>query len=320
MLMGLIVWRFAASNPWTGTRSFRFFALHAIGAIVYALVWSAITVAEIAFYTPRAVLEVFIQRAAGWQALMGVLLYGVLAGISYLVQTSNRLAEQRVLASRAELQALRAQLNPHFLFNTLHSVITLVRDDPSAAENALVRFGSLLRYALDSSRRGDEDATLEEEMSFVHGYVELEKMRAGERLRIVEEIDPDTLDCVLPILTLQPLVENAIRHGIAPHASGGDVRITAKLVNDDLVIAVADNGGGSTMENVDAANGLGLGLVRKRIETRFQGTGSTSIATSPGKGFVVTLRIPAQTTRARRPASDVERSIPVATQTVTARA
>jgi sensor histidine kinase YesM len=298
-LMGLLVWKSAKVFPWTGTHLSRFFALHAAGAFVYALIWGAVTVAQIAIFTPPFVLELFIQRALGWQLLMGLLLYGVVAGVAYLVQMTERLAEQRVLASKAELQALRAQLNPHFLFNTLHSVTALVGADPAAAEDALVRFGSLLRYALDASRKGNEDVTLEDELAFVRSYLSLEKMRLGERLQVVEDVDPETLDCVLPALTLQPIVENAIQHSVAPRASGGVVHISARFESNSVAIVVRDDGPGSTSDAVNHANGLGLALVKRRLAARFHSQ-SLAVDTAPGRGFTVTLRIPAESMRVHR--------------------
>lgn len=291
---GLLVWRLGRTIPWTGQHRARFFGLHVLGAIVYAASWAGFTVAQIAIFAPRSVLVIFVQRAAGWQLLMGLMIYGLIAGVAYLVQMTTRLAEQRMLASRAELQALRAQLNPHFLFNTLHSVTALVREDPNAAEDALVRFGSLLRYVLDASHRREEDTTVEDELTFVRGYLGIEKLRLGSRLEVIEEIDPDALDCMIPILTLQPLVENAVRHGIAPRAEGGEIRISARLLDNELVVSVRDDGDGSTDETVSAANGVGLALVKRRIETRFPGRGSMVVESSPKRGFTVTLTVPAQ--------------------------
>ncbi|HVF38558.1 MAG TPA: histidine kinase [Gemmatimonadaceae bacterium] len=303
-LLGLGAWKIAKALPWTDRRLSRLIAVHGIAAVVYAFSWAGLTALQIALFAPPSVLEVFMQRAAGWQLIMGLMIYGLIAGVAYLIQTANRLAEQRVLASRAELQVLRGQLNPHFLFNTLHSLTALVREDPRAAEDSLIKFGSLLRYVLDASRNEGDDATVEEELEFVRGYLAIEKMRLGSRLDIVEDIDPDSLDCTVPILTLQPLVENAIRHGIAPRSEGGAVRISAAVMDNDLVLTVSDNGDGTSDTAINTSDGVGLALVRKRIDTRYPDGASTNVRTSPGQGFTVTVRVPAQTTRAQREVSD----------------
>lgn len=295
-LLGLVVWAFCKRMQWSELHRARFFIGHSIAAILFSAAWAGFTVGEIAIFTPRSVFVVYMQRAFGWQVIMGLMTYGVIAGIAYAVQMTNRLAEQRTLAARAELQVLRAQLNPHFLFNTLHSVTALVRSDPVAVEDALVRFGSLLRYVLDASKR-DEDATVEDEIGFVRAYIELERMRLGDRLRVVEDIDQEALDCLIPALTLQPLVENAIRHGIAPRADGGELRIRAELVDDRLLIEVRDDGNGATNDAISASDGIGLSLVKKRIAARFGPQGRVDVETSLTKGFAVTIHAPAESVR-----------------------
>jgi LytS/YehU family sensor histidine kinase len=297
VLLGLVVWWLCSRVRWNEKRKAAFFAIHFVAAIAYTAVWTGFTVGEIAAFQPHNVLVVFIERAVGWQAIMGLLIYGMIAGVSYLVQVSGRLEEQRLLAAKAELLVLRSQLNPHFLFNTLHSITALAGDEPAAVEGALVQFGTLLRYALDAGNRGDDDATLEDELRFVRGYLDLEKLRLGSRLTVIEDIDPDTLDCLVPVLTIQPIVENAVRHSIAPRASGGVVKITSRLVDDMVVIEVNDDGNGATPEAI-ANGGIGLSLITKRIETRFAGRGSTSIDSASGNGFTVRLSIPAVGSRA----------------------
>ena len=292
-LLGLLVWKLASRFSWTGTGRVRFFAVHMICAVVYGLAWSGITLAQIAIFAPANILQIFIERALGWQMMMGILMYGMITGVAYVVQVTERLAEQRMLTSRAELQTLRAQLNPHFLFNTLHSITSLAQQDGAQAEEALVRFGSLLRYVLDSSRRTGEDATLEEELTFVRGYLGIEKMRLGDRLQVSEDIDPEALECVIPVLTLQPIVENAIEHGIAPRARGGKISITARMDDGRLSVVVNDDGVGADVKNISGSNGIGLSLVKRRLGLRFAERAAMKIDTSEGNGMTVTLSLPA---------------------------
>ena len=292
-VMGLAVWWFARRREWAADKKLRFFGSHVAGAILYGVLWGGITLAQIATFAPQRVLEIFVDRALGWQILMGIMMYSLIAGVAYLIQVTERLAEQRSLASRAELLALRSQLNPHFLFNTLHSITSLARENGKDAEDALVRFGSLLRYVLDSSRKPGEDATLEEELEFVRGYLAIEKMRLGSRLEVSEDIDPEALECVIPVLTLQPIVENAVRHGIAPRARGGNVAISARTQDGRLSIVVEDDGVGADSKQIASGNGVGLSLVERRLRARYAGPTSMTVDTSEGKGTTVTLSMPA---------------------------
>ena len=226
----------------------------------------------------------------GWKLFGGLWVYGAIAATAYAVRATARLRERELAAARAELQALRAQLDPHFLFNTLHSLSALVRHDPRAAEDALERFGALMRYVLDANRA--DTVALGEELGFVRDYLALERLRLGERLRVVEEIDPEALECAVPPLLLQPLVENAVRHGIAPRRRGGTVRLIARFERDALVLEVADDGPGTAPEACDDAAGLGLRAVRRQLETFFPGEGRLTIGTRPDEGFTARLALP----------------------------
>ncbi len=165
----------------------------------------------------------------GWQLFMNLMVYCCLASFTHAWQMGERLQEERArtvraeqLRVRAELETLRAQLNPHFLFNTLHSLLSLVRRDPQAAEDALERFGDLLRYTLRTQSGEADDVTLGAEWGFVSNYLELERLRLGDRLRLHASIDATALSARVPAFCLQPLVENAIRHSVAPRSGGGE--------------------------------------------------------------------------------------------------
>jgi sensor histidine kinase YesM len=228
--------------------------------------------------------------------------YAVIAGGCYVIRIMGQLREQEALAARAEalrvraeLSALRGQLNPHFLFNTLHTLTALVRREPATAEQALERFGDMLRYVLDVKRAAREDVTLAEEMEFVRNYLSLEQLRLGDRLRVREEIDPEAYDCVLPSLTLQPLIENAIKYGVAPRAAGGTIDIRATLDGDLLAMEVRDDGPGAAADVALGAGGVGLRAVRQRLETRYPGAARFAVETAPGRGFAVRIALPAHT-------------------------
>jgi LytS/YehU family sensor histidine kinase len=155
-----------------------------------------------------------------------VVVYGAIAAAARAARAQARLRERELAAAAAELQALRARLDPYFLFNTRHSLTQLAREDPAATEDALERFGAMMRYVLDAGR-GDSAAgevTLEEERGFVRDYLALERLRLGGRLRVVEDVAEEALELAMPPLLLQPLVENAVRHGAAPRGRDGSHR------------------------------------------------------------------------------------------------
>jgi LytS/YehU family sensor histidine kinase len=204
------------------------------------------------------------------------------------------LKEQELAAAGAELQALRAQLNPHFLFNTLHSLTQLAREDPIATQQALERFGGLMRYVLSAGRDAAADVPLEDEISFVRDYLAVERLRLGERLRVEEDIEPDSLELAVPPLLLQPLVENAVRHGLAPLRDGGTIRLTAHITGTLLAIEVADDGNGAEPDAWRRSPGLGLQAVRRQVYARFPEDGEFEVVTRPGTGFTARVRIPAR--------------------------
>jgi two-component system LytT family sensor kinase len=184
--------------------------------------------------------------------------------------------EQSLLRARlaeAQLRALKMQLHPHFLFNTLHSISSLVLEDAAKANNMIARLGDFLRLTLDNSDQ--QMVTLKEEMEFLHCYLEIEQVRFGDRLTIDFEIEATALSGQLPHLILQPVVENAVQHAIAPRIAPGRINIEAKRLNGLLRVAVTDTGPGSATASKPAeGHGLGLSNVRARLRetygTRFR--------------------------------------------------
>ncbi len=188
----------------------------------------------------------------------------------------------------AQLAALRSQLNPHFLFNALHSLAELVHSDPKLAEDLLVRLGELLRKVLDSSSH--QEVPLEDELEFIRGYLEIEQMRLGDRLQVRWDIDPATLRARVPSLSLQPLVENAIQHGISPHAKPGRLEIRASRNDDFLVIEVHDSGPGFESAAANPRPGIGLSNTRVRLENLYGARHGFELMNHDG--FMVRMRLP----------------------------
>ena len=197
--------------------------------------------------------------------------------------------ELESLLHQAQLEALRNQLNPHFLFNVLHSIAELVHGNPKLAEQLIVRLGELLRQVLQSST--SQEVPLAEELALVRGYVEIEQMRLGERLRVQWEIEPGTLQTLVPSLILQPLVENAIQHGIAATAQDGVLTIRAHRSGDFLQLQVHDTGPGIARAGAARSAGIGLSNTRARLERLYGDRQSLELGADGG--WLVSVRIPA---------------------------
>ncbi|HXT18962.1 MAG TPA: histidine kinase [Gemmatimonadaceae bacterium] len=303
-ILGIGVWWLTGKLPWPPRHLWHLVVVHLVCAALFAATWEVTEFLLIAWGTGFYAARVIVNQFIGYEAFDSLFFYAAIAAGSHVIRIGVRLREQEARAARAEslrvqaeLAALRGQLNPHFLFNTLHTLVALVRRDPPTAEHALEQFGDMLRYVLDVKRSRREDGPLADELKFLRSYLSLEQLRLGDRLRVVEQIDPDALDCVLPSLTLQPLVENAIKYGIAPRASGGTMTLTATLVDDALELEVADDGPGAppTVLADERKDGSGVGLraVRQRLDARYGRSAAFVVVTAPNEGFRVRIRLPA---------------------------
>jgi two-component system, LytTR family, sensor kinase len=197
---------------------------------------------------------------------------------------------QRQLAD-ARLEALRMQINPHFLFNTLHAISALVERDPSGVRRMIARLSELLRHTIDS--RGSSEVRLHEELGFLQRYIEIMEIRFQGRLEVVKAIDDEALEALVPNLILQPIVENALEHGVSRRASGGRVEISACRSGELLEITVRDNGPGITEIE---AGGVGLANTRERLRQLYGTEGEVSVASAADGGAVATITLPFHTT------------------------
>jgi two-component system LytT family sensor kinase len=219
--------------------------------------------------------------------------------VARYVSSQVALAEvdrERTRAMEAELRALRAQISPHFVYNSLAAIASFVRTDPERARDLLLEFADFTRYAF---RRGGEFTTLADELSNVERYLRLEQARFGERLQISLLIAPEVLSVQVPFLVVQPLVENAVRHGLAGRSGTGHIVITAQDAGAEAVLAVEDDGVGSDPEVVRAVlsgessgDSVGLGNVDARLRQVFGDAHGLVVETAVGAGTKVTLRIP----------------------------
>jgi signal transduction histidine kinase len=198
----------------------------------------------------------------------------------------------RKMALEARLASLEARLQPHFMFNTLNAISALIQEDPAEAERTVERLAALLRFSLDATERGL--VPLEHELKIVTDYVEIERTRFGPRLGYTIDVAPEVAGADVPPLTLQPLVENSVKHAIAPRPAGGRLRIEAALADDRLRLSVWDDGPGFTADAMQP--GHGLDTLRGRLAARFGADASLSIARRDG-GTLVTVLLPRAGTR-----------------------
>jgi sensor histidine kinase YesM len=213
---------------------------------------------------------------------------------SYAALARNRVREERLreLAARSELKALKAQINPHFLFNALNSISALISHDPDAAQETLERLAGIFRGTLLASEKGA--VPFRKEMELVDAYLDVERARFGKRLRVEEDIEPEARDIPVPPLILQPVVENAVRHGISPTVDGGTLSIEARIADGALHIVVTDDGKGTGLIDLEQmlAEGYGLRNVRDRLTTRFGEGDWFGFESSKDRGTRVTLVLP----------------------------
>src|SRR6266702_7430880 len=195
--------------------------------------------------------------------------------------------------AQAQLRALKMQLHPHFLFNTLHSISSLVLEDPTKANSMIARLGDFLRLTLENSDQ--QLVSLKEETEFLRCYLEIEQVRFGDRLTLEFELEPQTLSAQLPHLILQPVVENAIQHAIAPRAPRGHINIEAKRLNSLLRLEIRDNGPGITLNgDLLRTEGVGLSNVRARLHQIYGSNFRFELVNSRDGGLAVVMEIPFQ--------------------------
>jgi two-component system, LytTR family, sensor kinase len=220
---------------------------------------------------------------------------GVALKVWNALRLEMSLEEQKRLLLEARLDALQRQINPHFLFNTLNSVASLVRSQPELAREMTVKLANILRALLKDH---DSFVPLRDELKFTDDYIDIEVVRFGtEKLRVEKEIDPRTLDVLVPSILLQPLIENCIKHGLEPRIHGGTVTLRSRLDGDRVSIEVADDGvgmsGGSASLHRRTSSGIGMKNVQERLEVLYGNQARFHVVSNPGRGTLVSIEIPA---------------------------
>ncbi len=219
----------------------------------------------------------------------------MIAGVVHAVEYARSLRETRLRASQLEhrlsearLEVLRSELQPHFLFNALHAISTLMHRNVEAADEMVTQLGDLLRLSLDT--RNVQQVPLREELGVLEPYLNILRIRFGDRLTVSVDVEPGLLEVRVPLFILQPLVENAINHGISRRAGAGTIAIRARGVDDSVQITVADDGAG--LESPSVAEGIGLSNTRLRLEQLYGSAGRLALKGLQGSGAEVIVTVP----------------------------
>jgi two-component system, LytTR family, sensor kinase len=259
-IVAFVVYRFVRHVPWPRPFRLSFLFINLAAAVATTLLWLGLTILFESFFTgslsnTRAGTMFWRERLS-----MGLYLYAVIAAITYPVHAAARAARAESLAARTQLAALRAQIQPHFLFNALHTVVQLIPLDPQRAVEAAELIGDLLRASVDESR---DEVTLDEEWRFVSRYLALERIRFGDRLVVRSDFAEGVLDERVPAFALQTLVENAVRHGAARRVAATEIVITGTATASELTLWVTNTDDGGPA--VATAGGTGLARLRERL-------------------------------------------------------
>jgi two-component system LytT family sensor kinase len=245
-------------------------------------------------------------------ALIGIVIYGLILVSAHALayyrearENELRAAQLETQLAQAQLQALKMQVHPHFLFNALHSISAHLRD-PETARRMIARLGDFLRLTLQNI--GTQEVTLKQELEFLRCYLDIERTRFRDHLTVEMEIAPETWDARVPNLILQPLVENAIKHGLAPHAAHGRINVRARRLNGNLQVQIQDNGRGLQEAPITKAfgesasnnesEGIGLRTTLARLERLYPKAYRLQLRNAPEGGLIVTLEVPFKTTGA----------------------
>jgi two-component sensor histidine kinase len=279
--------------PITAPFRIRHLTIHAFVGLLGAVAWIVGLVIVAHMVTGAASEGLYVPAYLNWLTA-NLFAYSALVASLHAMLLERRLRRRHVQALRlhaqlsaARLEALRAQLHPHFLFNTLHTISELIHSDPDAADAMVVRLADLLRLSIDTNI--EQEIRLQRELTVLESYIELHRMRHGDRLAVVVDVDRGLLDALVPPLLLQPLVENALRHGLAPRRTAGTVRIAASTRGLRLTLSVADDGVGLPRQ---FAEGVGIRNTRTRLQELYGDDYAFVVFAQPSGGTEARIDIP----------------------------
>jgi sensor histidine kinase YesM len=271
--------------------------IHVVACVALTFLASAVIVwvDPVVTWTPEKHVPFFTHTLS--RAFMDFQRYWYIVLITEAIAYYSKYRERELQSSQleaqlayAQLEVLKIQLEPHFLFNTLNSIAALARNDGLAAENMTLQLADLLRFSLDAV--GVHELPLSRELTFLQKYIDIQQTRFQDRLQVEMDIQPHTLAALVPNLLLQPLVENAIRHGIGPRRAPGCIRISTRQVFDELWIEISDNGQGLTGYGAAPPEGVGLRNTRARLQQLYNHDHKMTLEDAASGGCIVKIHIP----------------------------
>ncbi len=289
-LLGIAVYKFTSRMAWPHPFRLAFVVMHLVAAALYSFAWYVLISVIDSLVMGHFIFA--LGPSIGASLVTGIWLYMMVAGVAYANLAAQRTARIEAHATRMQLDTLRSQLHPHFLFNALHTVVQLIPIDPRAAALATEQLAGTLRTTLEEQR---DLISLCEEWTFVERYLAIESIRFGDRLRVTIAMEESARLTMLPSFALQTLIENALRHGAAPRIETTHVKISATLDGAMLIVKVEDDGVGANIRQVETAVGTGLRRLRERMRWLYGNHARLELASNTGEGFRATLIVPQST-------------------------
>jgi sensor histidine kinase YesM len=294
-LLGLLIWYPTRYIPFQKHNPFYSILAHAVAGCLVLIVWLLVTVGVLSLvFSERSAYTAYLFDGLYWRAFIGVMIYLVMVLVYYLISYNRSLREQaqaeerlKILVKESELNMLKSQINPHFLFNSLNSIASLTMSTPELARDMIIRLSDFLRYSLKHNE--NKFVTLDEEIGRMEDYLSIEKIRFGEKLRYHFEVNNACREAMLPPMILQPLLENAIKHGVYESIEPVDIEFSCQERDTYLVIELSND----FDPELPRRKGTGIGLqnVSQRIDLAFDGKGSINWKEEDGR-FSVVLMIP----------------------------
>lgn len=296
----LVFWLTKRLDFQSKTHYLRNFGLHTLSAILFSsvhfIIYGTITwFAYRQFNEPSGGIWQFLRNTFLGNQYLGLLIYSLIVFASQAYLRNQKFAEEQQKAAalqaqlvQSQLQALKMQLQPHFLFNTLNSISSLVLKNPAQAQTMIAKLGDFLRLTLDFNE--NQMVLLSEELRFLRSYLEIEQIRFSEKLQVIFDVNDEVINAVVPHLTLQPIAENSVKHGISQLTAGGKIEIIAEKVEDKLRLQVKDNGPGKTFSA--EKNQTGLANIKARLKHLYGENFNFEMNSETGKGMTVTITIP----------------------------
>jgi sensor histidine kinase YesM len=299
-LISIFIWLICKKIPFDQTNKILFFSFHFLSAIFCSVLWIFISYGLWYLSEGERIFErLDIRSIIGWQFLFGMVQCFFVAGIFYTIiyhrnlkQKEIEQAELKILTRDAELKALKLQMNPHFLFNSLNSINALVTKDPASARKMIAQLSDLLRMSLETHIK--LMIPLKEELDLVHTYLSIEQMRFGDKMTIKEDIDPELLTQSFPAMLLQPVLENAVKHGIASTRSGGTILLSIQKQDRFLIGSVINENNDANFKISSPApnNGISFHNIRQRLDRMYGDAYTWEIDQSEANKFKVQFKLP----------------------------